>query len=53
MAYTPTEWKSGDVISAERMNKIEQGIANGSSSVLIVDATQESTSSDSGDSGQK
>ena len=28
MAYTPTEWKDGDLISAERMNKLEQGVAN-------------------------
>lgn len=28
MAYTPTEWKDGDLISAARMNKLEQGVAN-------------------------
>lgn len=26
MAYTPTEWKDGDVITAARMNKLEQGL---------------------------
>lgn len=26
--YTPTEWKDGDVITAERMNKIEQGVGD-------------------------
>ena len=26
MAYTPTEWKSGDVITAEKLNNIEEGI---------------------------
>lgn len=26
MSYAPTEWKTGDVISAERLNKAEQGI---------------------------
>ena len=26
MAYTPTEWKNGDVITAEKLNKIENGI---------------------------
>lgn len=30
MAYTPTVWQDGDVISAEKMNKIESGLANGS-----------------------
>ena len=42
MAYTKTNWKDGDVISAEKMNKIEQGIADagssgGSGDVLVVD----------------
>ena len=33
MSYTPTEWKSGDVITAEKLNHIEEGIgeAGGSS----------------------
>lgn len=30
MAYTPTEWTTGDIITAEKLNKIEQGIANNS-----------------------
>lgn len=42
MAYTKTNWKDGDVISAEKMNKIEQGIedagsSGGSGDVLVVD----------------
>lgn len=28
MAYTPTEWKDGDIITAERLNKLEQGVQN-------------------------
>lgn len=31
MAYTPTEWECGDTITATKMNKIEQGIADASS----------------------
>lgn len=27
MAYTPTEWATGDVITAQKLNKMEQGIA--------------------------
>lgn len=27
MAYTPTEWKDGDAITAEKLNKIEKGVA--------------------------
>lgn len=29
MSYEPTEWKSGDVISSAKLNKMEQGIAAG------------------------
>lgn len=28
MAYTPTVWNDGDTITAERLNKLEQGVAN-------------------------
>lgn len=28
MSYDPTEWKTGDTITAEKMNKLEQGVAN-------------------------
>ena len=35
MAYTPTEWNCGDTITAEKMNKIEQGIAD-SGGVLTI-----------------
>lgn len=28
MAYTPTEWATGDVITAQKLNKMEQGIAS-------------------------
>lgn len=28
MSYTPTEWKDGDVITAVRLNHLEQGVAN-------------------------
>ena len=46
MSYTPTEWKSGDVITAEKLNHIEEGIENaGSSAVALIisplDVTQE------------
>lgn len=32
MAYTPTEWECGDLITAERMNKIETALAELSAS---------------------
>lgn len=28
MTYTPTQWADGDLITAQRMNKLEQGAAN-------------------------
>lgn len=28
MSYEPTAWKDGDVITAEKMNKLEQGVKN-------------------------
>ena len=28
MAYTPTVWEDGDLITAEKMNKLEQGVQN-------------------------
>jgi hypothetical protein len=28
MSYTPTEWKNGDIITAAKMNNIEQGIVD-------------------------
>lgn len=28
MAYTPTTWNNGDLITAEKLNKMEQGIKN-------------------------
>lgn len=31
MAYTPTNWANGDVITSEKLNKMEQGIASGGS----------------------
>lgn len=28
MAYTPTTWNNDDVITAEKLNKLEQGVKN-------------------------
>lgn len=28
MAYTPTKWQDGDVITAEKLNKLEEGVKN-------------------------
>lgn len=39
MAYIPTEWKNGDVITAEKLNKLEEGVqeANGEKLVTVFD----------------
>ena len=28
MAYTPTQWNDGDIITTEKLNKLEQGVQN-------------------------
>lgn len=28
MSYTPTTWQDGDIITAEKMNKLEQAVQN-------------------------
>lgn len=28
MTYTPTTWSDGDIITAEKLNKLEQGVKN-------------------------
>ena len=38
MAYTPTNWANGDVITSEKLNKIEQGLANGSGGIFLITA---------------
>lgn len=37
MAYTPTNWQDGDIITAAKLNKIEQGLVNNEQA--IEDAT--------------
>lgn len=39
MSYTPTEWKSGDIVTSEKLNKLEQGVASGGILVATVDGT--------------
>lgn len=42
MAYVPTEWETGDVITAALLNKMENGIA--ANSKYIVETTLEESS---------
>ena len=41
MAYEPTVWQTGDVVTAEKMNKLEQGVASGGSGMMIVHISQQ------------
>ena len=38
MNYTPTDWKTGDLITAEKLNNMESGIAGGQE-LFIIHAT--------------
>lgn len=48
MAYEPTQWRSGDTITSERLNKMEQGIA-GSGDVYVLHTTQTITPAETED----
>lgn len=38
MAYTPTVWATGDVITAEKLNKAENGIASAGAYIVEMSA---------------
>lgn len=44
MAYTPTEWATGDVITAEKLNKAENGIAAATTVVCQVEFSEDHSS---------
>lgn len=50
MSYTPTNWETGDTITAEKLNKLEQGVANAGGStgggVLVVNLVEDETTGD-------
>ena len=37
MAYEPTVWQAGDTITSVRLNKLEQGVAQGGGGTLVVE----------------
>ena len=45
MSYTPTNWTTGDTITASAMNKIENGIANAGSALIATASNLNMTSS--------
>lgn len=40
MSYTPTNWKSGDVVTSAKLNKLEQGVVNAGGALLVETNTQ-------------
>lgn len=36
MAYSPTNWNTGDTITATKLNKLEQGVVNAGSNVYLT-----------------
>ena len=44
MAYIPTEWETGDVITAEKLNKAENGIAAATTIICTVEFNEEHSS---------
>lgn len=43
MAYTPTVWETGDVITAEKLNKAEEGIADACVYMIPIDYDPETS----------
>lgn len=40
MIYTPHTWTSGEVVTASKMNALEQGIGNAGGSGLLIDLSE-------------
>ena len=40
MSYTPTNWVTGDIVTADKLNKLENGVADG---ILILNTTFDSS----------
>ena len=45
MAYTPTTWVAGDTVTATKLNKLEQGVANAGSGYPMAEITTSGFSS--------
>lgn len=35
MSYEPTTWKSGDIVTSAKLNKLEQGVANAGGYLVV------------------
>ena len=38
MGYTPTTWTTGDTVTATKLNKLENGVANAGSALIVTEA---------------
>ena len=38
MSYTPTNWQTGDIVSSQRLNKLEEGVKN-AYDVMVINGT--------------
>lgn len=48
MTYEPTVWKDGDLVTSAKLNKLEQGVANGGGTLIVNLSINESQVSGSG-----
>lgn len=46
MIYEPTEWKTGDIITADKLNNIESGIVDTDEFIIHLGGTTEDEASD-------
>ena len=46
MSYTPTNWQTGDIITAERLNKLENGVAALSNYDIVFTQTYDDNDND-------
>ena len=46
MAYTPTVWQTGDTITAEKLNKLENGVANTGGYDIVFTKTMDGMTAD-------
>lgn len=43
MSYTPTNWQTGDTITAEKLNKLENGVAQGDKLIVYASPNGDGT----------
>lgn len=41
MSYEPTVWKDGDLVTSAKLNKLEQGVANGGGNNIVMGVMDE------------